>query len=81
MSYADKLLSTGERITKRERQHWFVLLWGSRLAILAIILLATGLKLVGAPTPVVLVVSALAIVFAFVGHLGATATAARAAAT
>jgi hypothetical protein len=38
MSYAQKLLSTGERITKRERQHWLVLLWGARLAIVAIVL-------------------------------------------
>ena len=37
MSYADSLLSTGERILKRERQHWLVLVWGSRLPILAIV--------------------------------------------
>ena len=37
MSYADALLSTGERIAHRERQHWLVLLWGARIPILAII--------------------------------------------
>ena len=37
MSYADSLLSTGERITHRVRQHWFVLLWGARIPIVAII--------------------------------------------
>jgi hypothetical protein len=31
------LLSTGERITHRVRQHWFVLLWGARIPIAAII--------------------------------------------
>jgi uncharacterized membrane protein YgcG len=37
MSYADSLLSTGERITHRVRQHWFVLLWGARIPIAGII--------------------------------------------
>jgi len=37
MSYADSLLSTGERITHRVRQHWLVLLWGARMPIAAII--------------------------------------------
>ena len=37
MSYADGLLSTGERIELRERQHWFILVWAGRWAILAII--------------------------------------------
>jgi PH (Pleckstrin Homology) domain-containing protein/putative oligomerization/nucleic acid binding protein len=37
MSYADTLLSTGERITHRVRQHWLVLLWGARIPIAAII--------------------------------------------
>lgn len=37
MSYADSLLSTGERISHRARQHWFVLLWGARIPIAAII--------------------------------------------
>jgi hypothetical protein len=37
MSYADTLLSTGERITHRVRQHWLVLVWGARIPIAAII--------------------------------------------
>jgi hypothetical protein len=37
VSYADTLLSTGERITYRVRQHWLVLLWGARLPIAAIL--------------------------------------------
>jgi hypothetical protein len=37
MSYADGLLSTGERIELRERQHWFILIWAGRWAIFAII--------------------------------------------
>ena len=37
MSYADSLLSTGERILMRERQHWLVLLWGARLSIVSIV--------------------------------------------
>lgn len=38
MSYADGLLSTGERIIHRDKQHWFVLLWDARFSILAIVL-------------------------------------------
>ena len=38
MSYADGLLSTGERIAHREKQHWFVFVWGAKLAVAAIIL-------------------------------------------
>ena len=37
MSYADSLLSTGERVTHRVRQHWLVLVWGARIPIAAII--------------------------------------------
>jgi uncharacterized membrane protein YdbT with pleckstrin-like domain len=37
MGYAEGLLSTGERIVHREKQHWFVFIWGARYAILAII--------------------------------------------
>lgn len=37
MGFADSLLSTGERITHREKQHWFVLVWGARFTILALI--------------------------------------------
>ncbi len=38
MAYANSLLSTGERILHREKQHWFVFVWGARLTILAIII-------------------------------------------
>ncbi len=38
MSYADGLLSSGERIAHREKQHWFVFVWGAKLAVGAIIL-------------------------------------------
>lgn len=38
MSYADGLLSSGERIAHREKQHWFVFVWGAKLAVAAIIL-------------------------------------------
>ena len=34
MSYADWLLSTGERITHRNKQHPFVFIWGARYTIL-----------------------------------------------
>ncbi len=42
MSYADGLLSTGERITYRSKQHPFIFIWGARWTILAVIL-ATAL--------------------------------------
>jgi hypothetical protein len=37
MSYADGLLSTGERITHREKQHWLVFIWGAKWAVVAIV--------------------------------------------
>jgi hypothetical protein len=37
MSYVDGLLSTGERVIHSAKQHWFVLIWGARYTILAII--------------------------------------------
>lgn len=37
MSYADLLLSTGERVIHRDRQHWMVLAWGAKLPIVSII--------------------------------------------
>jgi hypothetical protein len=36
MSYVDGLLSTGERVMHREKQHWFVFVWGARYTILAL---------------------------------------------
>ena len=38
MSYADGLLSTGERIIYRNRQHPFIFIWGARWTILAVII-------------------------------------------
>ena len=38
MSYADGLLSTGERIIHRAKQHPFIFIWGARWTILAIVL-------------------------------------------
>jgi hypothetical protein len=38
MSYADGLLSPGERITYRQKQHPFIFVWGARYAILAVII-------------------------------------------
>jgi len=37
MAYADGLLSTGERIFHREKQHWWVFVWGAKWTIFAII--------------------------------------------
>lgn len=45
MGYADGLLATGERIVHREKQHWFVFIWGARYPILAIIAAAVLLLL------------------------------------
>jgi len=47
MSYADGLLSTGERITYRNKQHPFVFIWGARYAILALIVAVVALLLGG----------------------------------
>ena len=46
MSYADGLLSTGERILRRSRQHPFVFIWGARYTILAVAI-AGGLIWIG----------------------------------
>src|SRR5688572_5564727 len=37
MGYADGLLSKGERIVHREKQHWFVFIWGAKWAVAAIL--------------------------------------------
>jgi membrane protein YdbS with pleckstrin-like domain len=47
MGYADGLLSTGERILHREKQHWFVFIWGARYTILAVIIAVILLVLKG----------------------------------
>lgn len=46
MSYADTLLSTGERVMHREKQHWFVFVWGARYTILAVVV-GIGLAIFG----------------------------------
>ena len=38
MSYADSLMATGERVLYRAKQHWFVLVWNARFALLGILL-------------------------------------------
>jgi len=38
MSYADGLLSTGERIIHRNKQHAFIFIWGARYTILALVI-------------------------------------------
>jgi hypothetical protein len=40
MGYADGLLSTGEQVVHREKQHWWVFVWGARYTILAVVLAA-----------------------------------------
>lgn len=42
MGYAERLMSTGERIVHREKQHWFVFIWGARYTILAIVIAGLG---------------------------------------
>ena len=37
MSYVAGLLSSGERVMHREKQHWFVFVWGARYTIVAVI--------------------------------------------
>ncbi|HEV8698907.1 MAG TPA: PH domain-containing protein [Candidatus Limnocylindrales bacterium] len=48
MSYVDGLLSTGERVMHREKQHWFVFVWGARYTILAVIVAVVLLVVKGA---------------------------------
>lgn len=38
MGYTESLLATGERVIRSARQHWFVLVWNARGAVLAIVL-------------------------------------------
>jgi Bacterial PH domain/Short C-terminal domain len=37
MGYADGLLTSGERVVHREKQHWWVFIWGAKWTILAMI--------------------------------------------
>ena len=43
MGYADTMLASGERIMRRERQHWFILVGNARFGILALVLAIVGL--------------------------------------
>jgi hypothetical protein len=47
VAYADSLLANGERVIRVAHQHWFVLIWRARWAILAIVVaaLAGGFRL------------------------------------
>lgn len=38
MGYADSLLASGERIVRKAHQHWFVLVWRARWAVLGLII-------------------------------------------
>jgi len=38
MGYVDTLLASGERIVRNAHQHWFILLWNARWAVLGLIL-------------------------------------------
>ncbi len=75
MSYADGLLSTGERITYRAKQHPFIWLWGARFTILALIgaavlfLLSRNLDTTGTPGTVRMILGWLTAVL-FFGALG-----------
>jgi hypothetical protein len=51
MSYADGLLSTGERILYRNKQHPFIFIWGARYAILAVVIALVALWLGGSLDP------------------------------
>lgn len=52
MSYTDRLMSTGERIIYRDRQHWFVVLASGRWAVAAIVLALVifVIRVIAAPT-------------------------------
>ena len=62
MSYADSLLSTGERVTHRTRQHWLILLWGARIPIAAIVaallLVVLSQNVTGTPRDVLSILTA-----------------------
>ena len=53
MGYADGLLTSGERVVHREKQHWWVFIWGAKFTILAVIaallilLVANGMESTG----------------------------------
>ncbi len=55
MGYAEELLSDGERIVARKKQHWFVFVAGARFTILAVVIavvvaiLSSGMSAARAP--------------------------------
>lgn len=75
MGFADSLMSTGERIIHREKQHWFVFVWEARLTILAVILaiavyvLAGNMDQTGAAGAIRTLLSWITLIL-FVGGLG-----------
>jgi uncharacterized membrane protein YdbT with pleckstrin-like domain len=38
MGYAETLLASGERVTRRAHQHWFMLIWNAKAAVLALLI-------------------------------------------
>ena len=42
MAYVDGLLADGERVERRARQHWFIMVWNARWAVAALILAIVG---------------------------------------
>ena len=42
MAYVDGLLSDGERVVRRARQHWFIMVWNARWAVAAVLLAIVG---------------------------------------
>jgi len=42
MAYVDGLLADGERVERRARQHWFIMVWNARWAVAAVILAIVG---------------------------------------
>jgi hypothetical protein len=51
MGYADGLLTTGEHVVHREKQHWWVFVWGARYTILAIVIALVFFVLGGSLDP------------------------------
>ena len=73
MGYAEELLSDGERIIAREKQHWFVFVAGARFTILAVVIavilaiLSSGIQGDGAPGALRTVLNWLTVVLFFGG--------------
>ena len=73
MGYAEELLSDGERIIAREKQHWFVFVAGARFTILAVVIavilaiLSSGIQGDGAPGALRTVLNWITVVLFFGG--------------